>query len=206
MFVFHGDGGTGAGVRTGLPVEAAAGNNAIFVYPDATTASGRSFDLETPLATNADIRLFQDLVASVRAQYCVDNGRIFAAGSSRGAFFSNILNCRVGSSVLRAIGPHSGSIYAADATGYTTDGHVRCEGTAASAMLVHGQSDTTVPITDGVYARDQWVWADGCMSTTPAPRAGAWCGARSPRWATRRGAWRARRCGASSAASSVEAR
>ncbi len=168
VFVFHGDGGTGAGIRTGLPIEAAAGANAIFAYPDATTVSGRSFDLETPLATNPDIRFFQDLVASIGTQYCIDATRVFAAGHSRGGFFANILNCRIGTSVLRAVLPHSGSIYSADASGYTSDGHVLCEATAASAMLVHGATDTAVPITDGVYARDQWVWAHGCASTTHA--------------------------------------
>lgn len=168
VFVFHGDGGTGAGIRGGFPIEAAAGTNAIFVYPDATAASGRSFDLESPLGANADIRFVQDTIASVRAQYCIDEHRVFAAGMSRGGFFSNILNCRLGSSVFRAVAPHSGSIYAADSSGYTSSGHVLCEGAAAPAILFHGVTDGSVPFTDGQYARDQWIWAESCGTTTHA--------------------------------------
>jgi polyhydroxybutyrate depolymerase len=167
VFVFHGDGGTGAGIRTQLSVEAAAGTGGIFVYPDAL-APARSFDLETPRASNPDIRFFRDALAAVRAQYCVDDRRVFAAGHSRGGFFANILNCRVGAPVLRAVAPCSGSIYSASPTGYTSDGHVACEEPAASALLVHGNPDPVVAFTDGVYARDQWTWANGCATTTRA--------------------------------------
>jgi len=59
VFGFHGDGGTGAGIRSALGLETPANGAAIFVYPDATVASGRSFDLETPLATNGDIAEIQ---------------------------------------------------------------------------------------------------------------------------------------------------
>ena len=40
VFGFHGDGGTGAGVRNALGLDTGDGA-AIFVYPDATVASGR---------------------------------------------------------------------------------------------------------------------------------------------------------------------
>ena len=163
-FGFHGDGGTGGGIRTALGLEAPANGASIFVYPDATVASGRSFDLETPLATNADMTLVLDILASIESLYCVDPSRVFAAGFSRGAFFANFLNCRLGTQIFRAISAQSGSgPYGAD---YDPQGHFICEATAAAALLIHGESDLVVPIADAQYSRDQWIFANQCSTAT----------------------------------------
>lgn len=173
VFGFHGDGGTGADIRDALGLEAQADGAAVFVYPDATEDSGRSFDLETPLASNADMHLFLDLVASIEASYCIDPQHVFATGVSRGAFFVNFLNCRLGAPHLRAIAAQSGSGPYGDDSDYDVDGHFICEAPAAAALMIHGTADDVVPISDGEYSHGQWVWADGCSDTTtpidPAP-------------------------------------
>ena len=172
VFGFHGDGGSGADIRDVLGLEAQADGAAIFVYPDATVDSGRSFDLETPLASNADMALFLDLVTALEATYCIDPERVFVTGLSRGAFFVNFLNCRLGSSHLRAIAAQSGSGPYGELGDYDTDGHFLCEAPAAAALMIHGTIDDVVPIADGEYSHGQWVWANGCAGTTvPVPPA-----------------------------------
>ena len=165
-FGFHGDGGTGPGIRNALGLEAPANGAAIFVYPDATVASGQSFDLDSPLATNEDMTLVQDILASLETLYCVDLSLVFATGFSRGGYFANFLNCRIGAATFRAIAPQAGSgPYGAD---YDDAGHFICEATAAAALLIHGASDTVVPIPDAAYSRDQWIFANQCSNTTTA--------------------------------------
>jgi polyhydroxybutyrate depolymerase len=162
-FAFHGDGGTGAGMRA-MGLEQASEDAAILVYPDATQASGRSFDIETPYDGNADMQLFSDILASLEGSHCADPGRVYATGFSRGAFFVNFLNCRLGDTVLKGIAAHSGSgPYGDD---YDDDGHFVCQAPAAAALLIHGQDDTVVPISDARYTYGQWTWADGCDGTT----------------------------------------
>lgn len=161
VFVFHGSGGTGPGIRSYYALEAAANGKAIFVYP---TAIGGNWDLEGAYADNKDLHLFEDLTAQLSSSHCVAPDRVFATGHSNGGFFSNILNCRLGRAQLRAIAPHAGSIYG---SAYV-DGHVACEGEAAAALLTHGTNDGTVLFSYGEYAWSQWVWANGCSDTTTA--------------------------------------
>lgn len=175
VFGFHGDGGRGDTVRGPLGIETAAGAGAaIFVYPDATVASGRSWDLESARDLNDDIAFVRELLDDVADRYCVDLGAVFAAGHSRGGFFTNILNCRLGTTTFRAVGPMAGSIYSTATDGYTSDGHVVCEAEPAPVLEIHGDPDPNVPTADGLYARDQWVWAHGC-GTAGAPVAPSPC-------------------------------
>jgi mannan endo-1,4-beta-mannosidase len=160
IFVFHGDGGTGADVRTALSLETATAEPALFVYPDATEASGRSFDLETPLPGNADMQLTLAVLNAMSATYTVDATRVFAAGISRGAYFVNFLNARIGSGPFRAIAAHSGSGPYGTPTDYDPDGHFICQAPTAAALLIHGMDDQDVPIADAEYTRGQWEWAN----------------------------------------------
>jgi polyhydroxybutyrate depolymerase len=166
VFAFHGDGGTGAGVRATLALEPQASGAAIFVYPDATETSGRSWQLDVPLIQNADMTLFVDILNQLASAYHVDRSRVFATGFSRGAYFVNFLNCRLGTTYLRAVAPHSGSGPYGQPADFDVDGHFICEAPAAAAMLIHGETDGVVPIADAEYSRGQWVWANHCADTT----------------------------------------
>jgi polyhydroxybutyrate depolymerase len=175
VFAFHGDGGTGASLRDALGLEGPANGGAVFVYPDARDPD-RSWqlDLDVPLAQDADTTLFVDIVNKVASVYSVDRSRIFATGFSRGGYFANFLNCRLGTTYLRAIAPQSGSgPYGKDAD-YDIDGHFMCPAPGAAAFLIHGDADGVVPISpDAEYSRDQWAWESHCAATTtpasPAP-------------------------------------
>lgn len=167
VFAYHGDGGTGAGVRASLGLEAAANGDAIFVYPDATEESGRSFTLETDLAANPDMAMFIDLVAQMSARFPVRG--VFATGLSRGGYFANFLNCTLGDSYLDAIAPQAGSgPYGEDDSQYDVDGHFICPSVPAAAVLIHGVDDQVVPIPDAEYSRSQWVWGNACDDSTHA--------------------------------------
>lgn len=163
IFAFHGDGGTGDGLRNAFPIEAQSSDNAIFVYPDATLDSGRTFDVESPYASNADMNMFSDVLGSLTSSYCVDQNRVFATGVSRGAYFVNFLNCRVGTNALRAIAAQSGSgPYGGP---YDSEGHMVCDAPSAAALLIHGDADYVVPYTDGLLTYDRWAWSNGCQDT-----------------------------------------
>jgi len=90
----------------------------------------------------------------MKAEYCVDQGRIEVTGTSSGATFSNILGCRFGDQ-LQSISPIAG-------TPLEREG---CVGRVA-AMVVHGVDDNQVPFADGEAARDFWAVRNGCDSTT----------------------------------------
>lgn len=165
VFAYHGDGGTGAGIRASVGLEAAAGGAAIFVYPNATEESGRSFTLDADLAANPDTQMFVDLFGHLSARFPI-NG-VFATGVSRGGYFVNFLNCTLGASYLRAIAPQAGSgPYGEDDSEYDVDGHFICPSAPAAAVMVHGVGDQVVPIPDAEYSRSQWVWGNGCDAST----------------------------------------
>lgn len=167
VFAYHGDGGTGAGVRANLGLEAAANDDAIVVYPDATEESGRSFTLDTELAANPDMTMFTDLVAELSARFPVDG--VFATGVSRGGYFVNFLNCTLGATSLDAIAPQAGSgPYGEDDSEYDVDGHYICPSAPAAAVMIHGVDDQVVPIPDAEYSRSQWVWGNACDESTHA--------------------------------------
>ncbi len=160
VFVFHGDGGDGEGIRGGYNFGAVAGNDAIFVYPDATADSGKSFDISH--VNNLDLDFFDALNASLAQSYCVDPARVFAAGMSRGGYFANWLGCQRGDK-LRAIAPHSGSIYSDEANvQYTDEGSLVCPTPAPAAIVFHGESDNVVPFKDGQYGLLEWTVANTC--------------------------------------------
>lgn len=157
VFVFHGLGGDGNQIRAYFGFEAEAAGQALFVYPDGVPQS------QVGGATGwaeSDLAFFDAMVAEVSSAYCVDAKRIFAAGHSFGGYMSNLVGCERGD-VVRAIAPVSGGLVAGT-----------CKGPVA-AWLAHGDKDTTVAQSEGTKARDHWVSANGCASTskptTPSP-------------------------------------
>jgi len=129
VLVFHGAGGTGAGIRDGLALEPAADGGAIFVYPNARRGT---WDIggRTP-----DGPMVSTLISGIASQYCVDPARIYAAGFSAGAVFTLFLGCNV-PETFRAVGAVAGTEDRFPAS--CCHGHV-------SAIIIHGTADTTIP-------------------------------------------------------------
>lgn len=168
VFVLHSGGGTGASARSYFAFDQlGVEEKAIIVYPDAVN---KNWDLDAPSATNRDVAFFDALVDHVKKTTCVDASRIFATGTSQGAYLANQLGCRRGD-VLRGIAPHAGG-GPWESTGGTWDsqGHLTsCQGKPPAAMIFIGLADTSVKPTEGEKSVSHWSWANGCKAqTSPA--------------------------------------
>jgi poly(3-hydroxybutyrate) depolymerase len=99
-------------------------------------------------------QFFELVLAELKASYCVDEARVFVAGTSSGASFSNLLGCRYGDQLL-AVGPVSGGLPEDD----------DCKG-APAAIVIHGIDDPHVPFSAGETARGNYLMRAGCMQAT----------------------------------------
>lgn len=191
VFSLHGDGGTGAGQRAALPLEAQAATGAIFVYPNA--ADGSTFEYYTFEGRTAEARFVQDVIVALGAEFGLDTQRVYIAGFSGGATMANALGCRLGPAVVRGLAIHSGTLYPVDdAMGnpdftYTGNGGVSCP--LPATIMLWGQSDNQpgVTYTEGLGVRDNYRATQNCANTTqpvfvsPCVRYGAclreldWC-------------------------------
>ncbi len=108
-------------------------------------------------ADSPDGPYFDQVLAEVESKYCVDKGKLFAAGTSSGAWLSNYLACARGN-VLRGTAADSGGLQQA---------HGTCTGGAA-VMEMPGDSTTTIEngfdIGSGP-ARDLFIKLNGCSMT-----------------------------------------
>lgn len=166
VFVLHGGGGTGDGIRKSFDIESVANGKAIFVYPDATNKYENSWDLDDNADKNPDIKLFDALRESIAASYCVDSKRVFAWGSSAGAYMANQLGCRRGGE-LRAIAANSGGgPYGGDdkTDKYDDSGNFICPESPTAALIIHGAADDTVPLSEGKVSLAWWRKANACAA------------------------------------------
>lgn len=155
VFAWHGMGGSGSMARSYFRLETAAGNGAIFVYPDGLPVGDGSTGWELT-ATGIDVALFDALLAYVSDNYCIDRNRIFSTGHSFGGMFTNNLACHRGD-ILRAIAPVAGMP--------PFGRNVTCAGNVA-AWVIHGENDATVDFTSGgIGTRDFWIGKNGCSTT-----------------------------------------
>ncbi|MBN9165289.1 MAG: hypothetical protein BGO98_19980 [Myxococcales bacterium 68-20] len=173
VFMFHGSGGDGAGLRSAYDLESEAQGQAIFVYPDADRASG-TWDLERGAENNRDILTFDAILETLSSSHCVDRKRVFATGYSAGGYFSNQLACRRGS-VLRAIASHAGGGPFGQNVEYGDDGKLRCPERPIAALIAHGTDDTTVKLEEAQQSREHWRRVNACASGGGTPRDPAPC-------------------------------
>jgi len=162
LFVFHGLGHSGAGIREVLPLRRLAEREKFLaVYPTGLPVTlvirGRphtapGWQLEP--GGNRDVELTKAILAEVAATACVDLDRVYATGFSNGAFFSNLLGCEM-ADVFAAIAPVGGGGYRG-----------ACKPVAPVAVMIHhGLRDTVVPIAMARASRDQWIEANRCTAT-----------------------------------------
>jgi len=169
VFVFHGAGGTGADIRAAHGLEAEANGKAFFVYPDGLN---KDWKVEDVPSRNDDMFLFDAIIERMTTDFCVDRGRVFATGFSRGGYFANQLGCKRGGA-LRAIASHGGGGPFGTASEYDERGNLLCPEAPVAALLVHGVDDAVVKPSESQKARDHWSRVNGCRSGTtlfpPAP-------------------------------------
>lgn len=153
-FGWHGRTGNGALFKLYSGVEKAAGNKAIFVYPDGLPVTSDPKDTGWELTEKGrDIAFYDALLKELSDTLCVDSKRVVSFGHSFGGYMSNTVGC-FRSGVTRAIAPFAGG------------GPYGTCGSAVSAWIAHNTDDGTVNISEGRKARDFWVKKAGCATTT----------------------------------------
>lgn len=169
VVVLHAD--TAISLRSYFPIEAAANEQAIVVYPYGFGA----WDLSAP-DSNYDYPFIEGLRAALEESFCVDKQRVFGFGYSNGGFLANMLACYRGADLFRAIAVNSGGLYAPEgvAPQYDDQGTFMCPAKPVAALIIHGKNDGQVSYsTDGIGARDTWLAANHCASettsVTPSP-------------------------------------
>jgi polyhydroxybutyrate depolymerase len=144
-FGFHGANRTHEDCQNGdcVGFQEVMGDVAILVYM-------KSFDSGWG---EADEPFFGDVLTSMKAGYCVDESRVFTAGTSSGAGFANRVGCHFGDQLL-ATAPVAGWMPDTD-----------CVENVA-ALVIHGINDLGNDISGGREARDYYLEANGCGSTS----------------------------------------
>jgi len=129
--------------------EQAANGAAIFVYPDGLNGI---WDLKND---GPDANLFDQLVTSLEAAWCIDKSALFAVGFSYGGWAATQMAVSR-PTVVRAIASIEGG---GPQGGKNTS-------PAVAAMIIHGTADTAEPIASGISSRDHFVATNGCTTTT----------------------------------------
>lgn len=164
VLVFHGDGGTGAGVRKSFPIEGTSSGSAVIAYPDGL---GKTWQIDALAPMTRDVAFVDALVRDLQSSYCGD-GRSFLTGISRGAYFVNQVACHTSVS-LRGIASHAGGgPFGVLAREYDANGNLVCSSPPVAALQVHGTSDGVVSLREGQSSRDHWRRVNACTSTTTA--------------------------------------
>jgi polyhydroxybutyrate depolymerase len=133
------------------------GPPAIFVYPSALKASDGKFSWQDPgdrPGALRDYTLFDRVLQTMSASYCIDKARVFVVGHSLGATFANGLACARGADI-RGVATIGGGIDRSD-----------CRGSVA-ALVMHNPKDDLVPVREGERARDAFLKQDGLAGTAP---------------------------------------
>jgi polyhydroxybutyrate depolymerase len=159
VFQFHWRGGTAEQVlgnyykiRTDFP-------NAIYVSPQGLV--GTDGNTGWPNTSGQDVAFTKAMISTLETSYCVDKARLFSTGFSYGGIMSDTLGCQM-PDVFRAIGVQSGSTF-----GACNPSH------PIAAWFTHGDADTVLDYSGDVTARDAFLKANHCGSTsqavTPSP-------------------------------------
>ena len=164
VFAWHGLGGTAQQIAGGTfsggyyGLQTRSGGSTIFV-------AGQGLDTSNSVGSGPgwdnmggrDVAFTSAMLAWFRANYCIDDARIFSVGMSYGGIMSNTVGCTLGED-FRAIAPMSGM-------GPSTFGGASCVGQVA-AWISHGNMDTVVAFSSGQASRDYWASANHCATTT----------------------------------------
>lgn len=132
-----------------------------YVFPQ---TAGACFADDTALTP--ELAYFDAVLADLKANYCIDLGRVFSTGFSSGAFEALTFGCgRAG--VLRGLGAASGRV--------RTD-RPACSGFPVAAMVIHGADDANITPAQRQATRDDLLQRNGCSGSQSA----AWDSATYP--------------------------
>jgi polyhydroxybutyrate depolymerase len=173
VFIFHGYTQTGTG-NTFLSIEylsqmdpVSDAQGFLVVYPDGYMNSwnaGRCCG--AAVSSNVDdLGFFDAMLAWVESKYCVDPKRVYAAGLSNGAFFSNRLGCER-ANVVAAIGPVAGPLDITPCNPSRPVPVFEVHGTSDPVVFFDGGSQSqALPVEQAVST---WEGFDKCTDSMPA--------------------------------------
>lgn len=167
VFVFHGDGGTGSGMRNSFKIEAESAGGAIFVYPD---GPGKTWSIDSAASIQPDIDFVDALAEQLKKSHCVDTKKVWAVGFSKGAYFTNMLGCLSKMGLRGVVGHAGGGPFGLDGSGtkFDNNGQLVCPQPTLAALQVQGESDGSVPLSEGQKARDHWRRVNKCTTGSKA--------------------------------------
>ncbi len=147
VYQFHGCSSSPDKESNNVPVQTESGADAIHVR-------GRAVgDCWDDSANGPDVAFFDAMTSFVETAYCADTDRRFATGYSSGSFMTHRLGC-VRGDALRGVASIAGGSAGSGCTGNV------------AALLIHDADDGTVNISASTQARDAYLVANGCGSTT----------------------------------------
>lgn len=146
IFAFHGRTNSNARVRDYYNLERQAKGRTLFIYPSGLPqGDGRSWwDLGDLSDSLRDYALFDQMLKTFSALYCIDLDQVYVVGHSLGASFANSLACARGDKI-RAVGTVGGGISVSE-----------CHGSVA-AIVLHNPHDRLVDISHGIKVRDTYL-------------------------------------------------
>ena len=147
VYQFHGCSSNPDKESNNVPLQNESGGDAILVRGRAVA------DCWDTSANGPDVALFDAMVSATDAGYCADPKRRFVAGYSSGSFMTHVLACVRGAE-LRGVASIAGGQTGSNCTG------------KVAALLIHDSNDPTVNISASQGARDQYLAANGCGTTT----------------------------------------
>jgi len=149
VFVLHGFGGSDEEMArsTGM-IPKADQENFIVVFPQGTghPSAWNAVIIPQPVITADDLTFFRDMISRFEQRLHIDTKRIYVAGFSNGAFFTDQLGAEL-TNQFAAIAVVEGSI------GTHEDGSslvIPQPSGPLPVVIFHGEKDTTVPYNGGV--------------------------------------------------------
>ena len=149
-FGFHGF-NNGACGPTGGECRGFAQLPAVTVY---MKSIGAGWEQSEVLEKN--ITFFQDVLKLMKAEYCIDESRVFVAGVSSGGQFIEYLSCRFGDTLWQTTAVSASVVNAAK---------TNCKGTPP-VLVIHGVTDQAGNYGQGVA--EMFAARNGCSGTPPA--------------------------------------
>jgi polyhydroxybutyrate depolymerase len=132
-FLYHGAGGDEASaVRFGLQNAPGAATASIFVFPQGAPYQGYGVGWDDS-CSGYDMVFFDNMLAYLKANYCIDTTKVFAAGFSWGCDYVTALRCCRGDRI-RAIAAASCSDDFSDTSNYQTYTNLPCPVSGSSAI------------------------------------------------------------------------
>lgn len=109
LFVFHGLGGTSAGIDVALEVDTMVSEGAVTISPQAASGADFEWSFVGGPEGNPDLQLFHDLLGCARRQLDIDLRRVWVTGMSAGGLWASYLVLHA-SEWVTAAAPFSGGL------------------------------------------------------------------------------------------------